>query len=277
MLRPVVPIMLLVTAFVSGSCRAMDDQPKASSQPAASTTPGKSTSGNAKVDQILDRLESKGKAIKGLACKIDYRHVVVDPVQDLTAKEGELLFARGEPNSRFLVHFSKLRAAGVVRDVGEHFAFDGQWLIERNDKSKTIIKREATRPGETQDPFEIGKGPFPLPFGQKREAMLSQFKIELADFILGDPRNTDHLHCVPLPNTNLAAKYKRVEMFIDRTLELPVRIVTERVEDDSRIEVDFKDVDISAAPAGSRFKLDEPKDFTVSVEPLDPAAAQPPK
>ncbi len=277
MQRMFVPMMLLVTAFVAVNCRATDDQSKASSQPVSAATPAKSTSGNAKVDQLLDRLEAKGKAIKGLSCKLEYRHVTVDPVEDVTTKEGELLFARGVPNSKFLVHFSKLRAAGVVREVGEHFAFDGQWLIERNDKSKTIIKREVARPGETKDPFEIGKGPFPLPFGQKREDMLSQFKIELADFTLGDPRNTDHLHCVPIPNTNLAAKYKRVEIFIDRNLELPVRIVTERVDDDSRIEVDFKDVDISAAPAGSRFKLDVPKDFTVSVEPLDPAAAQPPK
>lgn len=277
MRQMLVPMMLLVTGLVTASCRATDDQSKASSQPASVGTSAKSTSGNAKVDQLLDRLESKGKAIKGLSCKLEYRHVTVDPVEDVTTKEGELLFARGEPNSKFLVHFSKLRAAGVVRDVGEHFAFDGQWLIERNDKSKTIIKREVAKLGETKDPFEIGKGPFPLPFGQKREDMLSQFKIEIADFTLGDPRNTDHLHCVPIPNTHLATKYKRVEIFIDRNLELPVRIVTERVDDDSRIEVDFKDVDISAAPAGSRFKLDEPKDFTVSVEPLDPAAAQPPK
>ncbi len=271
------PLTLLLAVALNANCHAIEDQPKPAKDQNNAAPDSKRSSGNPKVDQILDRLESKGQSIKGLACKINHKHVTVEPVEDESNKEGELLFAKGDPNSKFLVVFKKLRAAGVIRDTGEHFAFDGRWLIERNDKDKRIIKREVAKPGETKDLFEIGKGAFPLPFGQKRADMLSQFKIDLADFTLGDPRNTDHLHCVPLPDTPLAAKYKRIEIFVDRTLELPVRIVTERIEDDSRIEVDFKDVDISAAPAGSRFKIDEPKDYIVSTEPLADPTTQPSK
>jgi hypothetical protein len=236
--------------------------------------PALASSGDAKIDRLLDRLEVKGQAIKGLKCNLFYKHVTVEPVEDERVKEGELLFARAEPNSKFLVVFRKLRADGIERETGEYYAFDGRWLTERNDKAKTVVKREICRAGEKTDPFKIGQGPFPLPFGQKREEILHNFKVELADFTLGDPRNTDHLRCVPKPDTELAGRYSRVELFIDRGLELPVRIVTENVKDGSRIEVDFKNVDANEAPAGSRFTVEEPKDFSVTTEPLESAPAK---
>ncbi len=267
-------IQFFITALFSAGCLAQGGSPKESaptSAPALSTQPaGKPSSGNTKVDAILDRLEVKGRAIKGLSCKLIYQFVTVMPVEDRQTKEGELLFARGEPNSRFYIHFKKLIADGIVKETGEYWSFDGQWLVERNDLTKKIIKREVAKPGERQDPFKIGKGPFPLPFGQKREDILSNFKVTLADFTLGDPRNSDHLHCVPVPNTPLADKYSRVEIYVDRTLELPVRVVSERLSDSNRIEVDFKDIDLQEAPAGSRFRVEEPKDYDVTVEPLSP-------
>jgi hypothetical protein len=246
----------------------------------SSAAGGKPSSGNPEVDDILDRLEVKGEAIKGLGCKLTYKYVTVEPVEDAQIKDGTLLFARAEPNAKFLVHFTKLTADGVTSDRGEYFLFDGQWLVERNDKAKTIIRRQIVRPGERIDPFKVGKGPFPLPFGQKRADILSNFKVTLAPFELGDPRNTWHLHCVPLPNSELAEKYARVEIFVDRTLELPVRIVTERISDRNRIEVDFKDVDVAEAPALSRFQIQQPgeklDDFTDTMEELPSLTDAPP-
>ena len=266
-------LALLETASCLGDDRRTG--PANTPQPAGEVA----SSGDAKVDGILDRLEVKGQAIKGLQCKLVYKYVTVDPVEDEQVKEGELLFARADPNSRFLIVFKKLRAAGIERDTAEYYSFDGRWLTERNDKAKTIKKTEIARSGERTDPFKIGKGPFPLPFGQKRDDILKNFRVELADFTLGDPRNTDHLHCIPNTNTELADKYSRVEIYVDRTLELPVRIVTENIKDGNRIEVDFKDVDGGAAPAGSRFTIDEPKDFYVEVNPMSaqPTATQPGK
>lgn len=270
-------LQLFVTAALSSGCLADGPSPgqktPASAPAAVVELAVKPSSGNPKVDAILDRLEVKGRAIRGLSCKLVYQFVTVMPVEDRQTKEGELLFARGEPNSRFYIHFKKLIADGLVKATGEYWSFDGQWLVERNDLTRKIIRREVAKPGERQDPFKIGKGPFPLPFGQKREDILSNFKVTLADFTLGDPRNSDHLHCVPLPNTPLADKYSRVEIYVDRNLELPVRVVSERASDGNRIEVDFKDIDLQEAPAGSRFRVEEPKDYDVTVEPLSPEIA----
>jgi len=240
--------------------------------PAASAPAESRTSGDARVDRILDRLEVKGQAIKGLRCGLLYRYVIVDPVEEATEKEGELLFARSEPNSKFLVHFRKLVSSGTIRETGEYFAFDGEWLTERNDKARTIVRRQIARPGERKDPFRLGQGPFPLPFGQKRDDILRNFEVNFVDFSPGDPKGSDHLHCVPRPNTELAEKYSRVEIFVDRRLELPVRIVCEKLKDGTRIEVDFRDIDANEAPAGSRFIIEQPRDFDVSTEPLSAEA-----
>jgi outer membrane lipoprotein-sorting protein len=269
-------ICIVVTLF-STACLAAQDRAtsrpadRAATQPAASQPsiqPAKLSSGDPRVDRILDRLEEKGQAIKGLGCKLTYKYVTVEPVEDAQVKEGELLFAVGEPNSKFLIHFTSMIAEGVAIERHEYFLFDGEWLIERNDKARTVIRRQIVRTGEKVDPFKLGKGPFPLPFGQKREDILRNFKVTAEKFEVGDPRNSEHLHCVPLPNTELATKYSRVEIYIDKDLELPTRIVTERLMDGNRIEVDFKGVDTKEAPAMSRFQVDVPAGFEVTEEPL---------
>lgn len=265
-----------VAAFLplfSAACSLADEGVPTSSAPAQvaeADANEKLSSGDQATDEILDRLESQGAAIKGLKCKLHYEYVMREPVESRHIKEGDLLFTRGEPNSKFLVHFKKKIADGVVSESGEYFAFDGRWLTERNDRSRKIIKREIAREGEKTDPFRIGHGPFPLPFGQKRGDILKNFKVTLQPFTLGDPLQSRHLNCVPIPNTDLASRYTRVEIYINKRSGLPVRIVTERVKDGNRIEVDFNDVDTTEAPAGSRLVIDEPKEFIVTVEPLEP-------
>ncbi len=245
----------------------------ASAGGAAAEQAAKPSSGDESIDAVLDRLEANGKAIKGLHCKLIYADVVVWPVEDRKIKEGYLWFARGEPD-KFLIHFDKKIASGAVTADHEFYLFDGRWLTERNDKAKTFIKREIAREGERVDPFELGKGPFPLPFGQKREEILRHFNVSMKDYEMGDPLQTVHLHCVPKPGTRLAEKYRRVGLYVDKRLDLPVRIVSERVSDDNRIEVDFKDIDVSAAPAQSRFQIEAPRDFEQRVEPLPPPEIQ---
>jgi hypothetical protein len=263
--------VLLILSDISMVAGAQSSPP--APQPATTSRPATNTSGDAHVDAILDRLEIKGGAIKGLKCEVIYKYITPVPITNEQVKEGNLLFSRSAPNSKFLIHFKTLIVDDVKRETGEYFLFDGQWLTERNDKSREIRKQQIARPGQETDPFKLGKGPFPLPFGQKRSDILENFKVTLEKFTLGDPRGSEHLHCVPLGNTELSRRYSRVEIFVDKSLELPVRIVSENIKDDSRIEVDFKNIDINDAPAASRFVIDQPKGYAVTEDPLDDGAA----
>ena len=51
-------------------------------------------------------------------------------------------------------------------------------------------------------------------------------------------------------------------------MDVSERYITDA--DGNRIEVDFRDADVAAAPAGSRFNIKEPKDYEVTTEPLPP-------
>lgn len=236
------------------------------------------TSGDPAVDELLDKLEAKGDEIKGLSCKLRYNYVTVDPVESSQIKTGDLKYLKPTGaiiNGMFKIHFTELNADGVKSRHEEQIAFDGNWLIERNDKAKTIIRREVVRKGQTINPFELGKGPFPMPFGQKRADMLQHFKIKKVASAAGDPPNTIRLHCEPHPHSNMASRYRQVHMLIDKGNNLPVRMLCERLADDNRIEVTFTDVDTRAAPGPDDFRIEEPKDFDKRLEAITDEPAGP--
>ena len=276
---------LFAAAFVVilSACQTFADppaKPVAAAEPpkAAVAGPVPATSGDPAVDELLDKLEAKGDEIKGLSCKLRYNYVTIDPVESSQIKTGELKYLKPTGtniNGMFKIHFRELDADGVKSKHEEQIAFDGNWLVERNDKAKTIIRREVVKKGEKVNPFELGKGPFPMPFGQKRADMLQHFKIKKMASGAGDPLNTVKLHCEPHPHSNMASRYRQVQMLIDKGNNLPVKMLCERLADGNRIEVAFTDVDTKAAPALNDFKIEEPKDFDKREEPITDEPAGP--
>ena len=270
-------IAALVSILWASACVAEPPDKNTDDKSAPKESPEKRpTSGDSETDRILDRLEAKGKAIQGLTCKLTYRYVTGGPVQDTMTKLGRLSFTRGRTNSMFLIEFESRIADGEKIKNVEKYAFDGEWFTEFNEKSRSVTRRQIVRKGERIDPFKLGNGPFPMPFGQKRDEILREFTVERRKPELEDPPGSIHLHCVPRRGTQLASKYSRVEIFVDRKIELPIRIVSESKMDSSRIEVDFKGVNTDAAPAGSRFNIACPAGFQEQFERLPPLIELPP-
>jgi len=278
-------LILLTALLVSVSVgRSMaDDKPEPTTQPANKQHAAKNdraSSGESKVDAVLDKLERKGSDIKSLSCRLIYTFTTPGPIEgivDTQEKIGSMYFVHtGQP--RFLVHFTEKRADGVKNSDSEYYAFNGEWYIERNDRAKTVVRRQMARPGEKLDLFELGKGPFPLPFGRSREEILKHFEVKQKSFNIGASEKPIHLRCLPRPATDLAERYKYVDMIIDPKSDLPVKVICERAVDDSVITVEFREIKESADIDANRFKVPTPTDFQESVEPLDknePGDAQP--
>jgi outer membrane lipoprotein-sorting protein len=93
--------------------------------------------------------------------------------------------------------------------------------------------------------LELGKTPFPLPFGQKKEQVLKLFaaardaKEEAAD---KDKRAV--LALTPKPGTELAKDYKKVLLWIDTKTWVPTRA---RLFDmsDNVTTVDFRNIEVN--------------------------------
>ncbi len=244
---------------------------------------GKPSSGDTLVDETLDKLEARGKTAKAIEAEIQYDFITPGPIEELEetqTKIGTLFFVQsGHP--RFLVHFTKKVQGGTVDKSAEYYAFDGLWLTERNDRSKTVIRREVVKPGQHVDLFDLGRGPFPLPFGRSRAEMLHHFEIKLHSYHGGASKDAPiQLRCLPREGTDLATRYRYVDLFVDRKLDLPTQVVCQRKIDDNRINVKFARIKEHETIDAKRFMVPAPDGFQETIEPLEPpteaaAAASP--
>ncbi len=245
----------------------------AATQPAAESTtqPATSPATNPQVDALLARMESAGERLQTIRCKVEY--TVIDRLNlTETTRFGTILFKRAEPNPMFLIEFDKLIADDVVKRDKQWWLFRDRWLWEIKGKSRTIIKREILHPGEKADFFDIEKAPFPLPFGQQKEKILRNFDVTLVPPQVDDPPDTDHLVCRPKPDSPLADDYSRLDFYVSRKLDLPVKIVAEDVRGD-RVSVarfpDLSATDLNVSLSDADFEQPaESRGFAVAEEPL---------
>lgn len=255
-----------LTALVT-ACVALEARAQENPTPAA----------DARVETILTALQNRSDGLKDIRC--DVRFVEKDEVNLTTRlKEGKILFLMGEPNPRFLIHFAKTVADGIVGKQ-EWLLFDGQWLSHGLERLEQITKQELVRPGEKLDLFDLEKAPFPLPFGQKKDKMLQHFEIRMVEPTADDPPESDHLVCTPKPGSRLQRRYQKLELFVDRKINLPRRIVVVKNKDEVNT-ADFGDLSEKSINAGvSEKDFERPaawKNYKEVVEELVPAANEAP-
>jgi len=227
------------------------------------------SAGDPQVDGILERLERKGDQIEDIETPI--RFTKIDPVlEDKQVFEGILRFKKDQPNPRFFIRFDKFTQEGVTREKREWHVFDGQWYIEAREKTNTIVKRQVVRPGEEVDVFRIGQGPFPLPFGQKKAEILKYFDCKRVAPDAKDPPNTVHLGCTPKPDTDMAKKHGSVHFYIDRSLDLPVKVRTVEKSENVEVSAEFPadKIRINTGMAASQLNLPPLPDYQVDTVPL---------
>ncbi len=225
--------------------------------------------GDGSLDEILDRLEKRGETVSEIDCAVVYR--VEDLISDDVRKNiGRVQFKKLTPNPHFLVTFEKTVFDGQVNTKKSWYLFDGRYLHEAKERSRSIIKRDVAPPGTTLDLFSIENAPFPMPFGQKKDEILKHFDVTMADAGVDAPADTDRLICVPKPDSKLAAEYAKFEFFVSRKLSLPVRIVMVDKPGDKIITAEFPDLSAGNLNTGldaKQFRLpDETKGYATTSE-----------
>lgn len=239
--------LFLLSACLASETPAQTTTPSRAAQPAVT----RSTEVDApadRVDEILTNLQKRSDGLKDIRCKV--RFVEDDQVNlSKRTKWGQILFMMAEPNPNFLIHFEKSAVDGVLGKQ-EWYLFDGRWLYQALERIKQVTKQEIARPGERKDFFDIEKAPFPLPFGQKKETILRNFNVTLVPPAASDPPNTDHLVCIPKPESHLYRNYNKLEFFVHKDVHLPSRVVV--TKDDALVinTADFPDLSTKSINAG---------------------------
>ena len=211
----------------------------------------------------LRRLDERGKTLHSFTADIrmTVHHLRTDE-KDINI--GRIWYQTTKAGARFDIHFNILVVDGAIarRHADHDIVFDGRWLIDRDGAAKIYRKIELAPPGRKYDPLKIGQGPIPIPIGQNPAEVAKRFAVTVAAPGKG---NAGLIHLVLVPRDSKAFTFRRIELWIDPKIDLPVKIL--RIDPDSTptlavftkvsINQPMKhDFHVSPPPAGAGWTVD---------------------
>ncbi len=272
--------MVIVVGLVA-AVTALGQSTTAPVSSAPATQPSTQPALDPEVDKILTRLEQR--EVRDLRARLAWRQrFVLDLEEDATTKTGEIWYQKTEQVARFLIHFTENIAASRKDKLDEQHLFDGRWYVELQSRTKTVIRREVRRPDDPGDPYKVGEGAFPLPFGQKKEDILREFDVRLVAATGDDPPETDHLRLTPHERTQTGQTYKELDFWVSRegkTAGLPTKVQVAKKDGtgkvNSYITITFTDAQLNQGFSGSVFEVKVPPGYEETVERLEDVPAPP--
>ena len=255
-------------AWSAAECTPPATQP--ATQPTTTTAPCEPV--DPAVMKILK--DQEATAGKYTTIRADIKVQVVDRrVGDSEKKTGWVVYQRaqgGQRAARFRAHFDTLKQGqGPSRKEVVDWSFDGYWLSKAQPRIKQILRLQIAPEGSKESPMGIGKGPLPLPFGQKAEEVLTYYEASTRPVAADELKGTVYL------KLNVKkARYKdvdsvRLEVWIDPKTQLPVKLVS-RDKKKRVTTVAFSNVKTNVEiDARKMFELPLPAGWTEEKRPLE--------
>jgi outer membrane lipoprotein-sorting protein len=262
-MRRLTLIVALAASLAAPAC-AQSAETSEAQPPAAATVPQQALAPD--TQELLDRMDAAGREIETLRAQFAYE-LNQTLYEDVQKRKGELVFRA--PNLLSFEFTDRPR---------ETFVFDGRILYHKKDATKQLIIWEIRRPEEPAlDSFELGKTPFPMPFGQKKEAVLKNFDVSRdAAEESRDKEKRGVLVLKPKKDTPLAETYTAIALWVDAKTFLPTRA---HLADTSEniTTIDFHTIVINKNVDAKMFaRPDVPEDWEIvhhAKEPEAPAEA----
>jgi len=252
--------------------------PRAAAQRASATAPASRPALDPVVDKILTRLEKR--RVHDLRARVKWELTyAIEEDSDTDRKFGQIWYKEEKPVAKFKVHFDRKVVGNRQQKLDEEHLFDGRWYIELQSRTKTVTRREIRRPGDRRNPYKLGEGAFPLPFGQKKADILREFVVRHMPGKKSDPPGTDHLRLIPRPNTETGRTYKSLDFWVVRAGPLgglPIKVMAGKKDGtgavNSYITITFSQVELNTGFSSSVFEIPTPPGYEEIVERLEDAA-----
>ena len=203
-------------------------------------------------------------------------HYVTDEENESTTKTGELWYTKAKPVAKFLIRFDEKREGTRADKLDERYLFDGQWYVRLDSRTKIVERRELRKANDPGDPYKLGRGPFPVPFGQKKADIVREFDVTLVPPGKGDPADTDHLKLVPRVGTQIADTYRQLDFWIAREGPLdgfPLKVLAAKLKGtgqlDSYITTEFTGAQLNTGLKAELFEIKTPTGYHEDMERLE--------
>jgi outer membrane lipoprotein-sorting protein len=246
------------------------DVPEPAAEKAAKPAGPVANPTNAAAKAILDRLEKAGKNYATLRTDVEYE-VVNRMTGEKEQRNGWVAYQKETKDqpAKFRVHFDTLRLEdGPTTQNMVDYIFDGRFVTKDQYKTKTRTRWQVAAEGERVEALKIGKGPFPVPFGQKTSDVRTYLQAVTRATEASDPPDTDYLKLTPLPGKEKDVNFVRLEMWIDRKTNLPVKICV-RDENKNVKTVVFTNTKTDPKIGAKLFDVPKPAGFELIVQRLD--------
>jgi hypothetical protein len=187
------------------------------------------------VDEILENVEHTD--FSSVSATISYTRT--DPILERREiRTGKIIFRTHDGKKReAAILFDTLIIGRRREEKQKHYIFSGRWMAEVDYENKQFIKRELVGPDEEElDPFELGSGPIPLPIGQTKESVLSQFAVTRITRPEDGPlakldANVVGLHLVPKKKD----EWESIDLFYNPETWLPIGVRTIETDGTKRV------------------------------------------
>jgi outer membrane lipoprotein-sorting protein len=264
--------VLLAAMLLAGLAYGQSAPTTATAPASVATRPVATTTASAPSPAAMEALkamEAAGEKYKTIRAGIDYN---VDMAQtgDQERRTGYVAYkAAGQKEpAKFRISFDTLRLGeGAVTKDQLDYVFDGQWLTVAKHRIKQMTRYQVAAPGEKVEPMRLGKGPFPVPFGQKADDVLTHFEVTTRDARKSDPPKTTYLKMLPRRERQQELSSKQVEMWVDVSTGLPAKIVS-LDKNENITTVVFTDIKTGADVDPKLFTAERPAGWEYVVKPL---------
>jgi outer membrane lipoprotein-sorting protein len=220
--------------------------------------------------EVLDRLKGTVQSLQDYQGQIEY--LFEQPLlESKMLRKGKVSYTRTKKNSCLRVDFETLKQDDQKQQAyREYFVFDGVWLTHIDYQVKSIQKRQMAEEGKPVDAFDLARGNMPIIGFSATEDLRKEFDIELNQAAVASNHGTIQLHLTVKPGSAYEEDYKTIDFWVDKKLNLPVRVDALTTEDDI-YRIRFIKAKVNQGIADSVFAVELPPGFgPPEIIPLDP-------
>ncbi len=196
-------------------------------------------------DDVLDALDARGKDLNTLVA--DIRMTDSDPsTGDVADTRTGHIFYQVSPSgdARFRAVFDKKITGHKIEDAKHEWVYSSGKLVERDYTKQTQQTRQILKPDEKIQLFNL-EGPFPLPLGQDKADVHKHFDVQKLPPDADDPKGSIHLQLTPHPGTDLAKKFKTIDIWFDPATNMPARITVLDGDGNDQKQTDLSNVHVN--------------------------------